>query len=228
LKFKAVILALSLLGAAGLSAADMSTLPGANNNAFMDRRMKTSSLDRNALRNEVDETHALIDGLARESRNLQPKDLEPLFKSLANEYYLPALVGKARKALEQMEAVLDVQDAIRAQQARLKDAPVEEADREEKKLLGLQSDLMAAVEDLRDTLREIHKKSSPDLNRDFRNWIMVSEGLLRNRREDAEAQALKAPAPETSTPAEAKSLDAGAVSPTASALSPTAGAAAAK
>ncbi len=155
----------------------------------MGSHSKGPKLDQSALRDEVDETQGLLDSLARETRRLDKKDLEPLFKSLRDEYHLDDYVGKARKFVEEAEEVLDVQDAIKIQQDRVKAASPADADQESSRLLGLQSDLVGSVDRLRDTLREVHSNASEDNTRDLRNWIMISEGLLRRHREDAEAKA---------------------------------------
>lgn len=175
--------------------------------------------DKNLLRSEVDETQALFDGLARESRSLDKAAHEELYKSLAQEYGQPEAVGYARKALEKIEEMLDVQDAIRIQQQRLKDSLSDnaQADKEEQRLLGLQSDLMAVIEDLREGLTKQQKGLSEDATRDFRNWIMVSEGLLRQRREAAVAAAQP-----LSPTAEAPSISAEGVTPVPQPLTPSA------
>lgn len=165
--------------------------------------------DKNLLRMEVDETQSLYDSLARESRGLDKAAHEELLKALAQDYGLPDAVGYARKAMEQAEEMLDIQDAIKQQQRRLKDVLGDEAkaDKEEQRLLGLQSDLLSTVEDLREGLTKQQKSLSENATRDLRNWIMVSEGLLRQRREEALASA-------TPTP-EAPSISAEDISPTA-------------
>jgi hypothetical protein len=108
-----------------------------------------------------------------------------LFQSLREEYHLEKYVGKARKALTQAEEVLEVQEAVKAQEKSSAAAAASDQMAEDSKLLGLKSDLVGVVDALRDTLREIHSEASEDTGRDFRTWIMVSEGLLRNRREEA-------------------------------------------
>lgn len=173
--------------------------------------------DKNLLRMEVDETQSLYDSLARESRGLDKAAHEELLKALAQDYGLPDAVGYARKAMEQAEEMLDIQDAIKQQQRRLKDVLADPstgsgqvqplADKEEQRLLGLQSDLLSTVEDLREGLTKQQKSLSENATRDLRNWIMVSEGLLRQRREEALASA-------TPTP-EAPSISAEDISPTA-------------
>jgi hypothetical protein len=186
--------ALSLFLLLGLAAAPLRAdrqggLPDAGDSSYMGSHSKAPKLDQSALRDEVDETQGLLDSLARETRRLDKKDLEPLFKSLRDEYHLDDYVGKARKFVEEAEEVLDVQDAIKVQQDRVKAASPADADQESSKLLGLQSDLVGSVDRLRDTLREVHSNATEDNARDLRNWIMISEGLLRRHREDAEAKA---------------------------------------
>jgi hypothetical protein len=171
---------------AGTHALD-TTLPGADETNFMRHKDRGSKLDRNALREEVDETQALVDALARESRGLSVAQTDPLFASLRDEYHLGGYVGKARQALAKAEEVLEVQDAVKLQQEQVKRAGVGEQAAEDAKLLGLQSELTSVVEDLRDILRDIHGNAGEDTVRDLRNWLMISEGLLRNRREAAVA-----------------------------------------
>ncbi len=141
-------------------------------------------MDRNELRAAVDETQALLDALSRETLALPKADHEALYKSLRDEYHLDKFVGKGRKSLEKAEEILEIQSAIKNQQALMKSLPSEGLEKEESKLIGMQSDLVGAVDDLRDLLREIHNNANEDEVRDLRNWIMVSEGQLRNQRED--------------------------------------------
>ena len=190
-----------VLGLAALSTAapalDVNSEAGRGNDSVHSPGLRSSKsgLDRNELRAAVDETQALLDSLARETLNLPKAEHEPLYKSLRDEYHLESYVGKGRKSLEQAEEVLELQNAIKSQQALMKAAGPVASDKDESKLIGLQSDLVSAVDSLRDTLRDVHKNSSEDVGRDFRNWIMVSEGLLRSRREDREAQAASAATP---------------------------------
>ncbi len=208
---------------AGRAWAVVPGLPGATDNPYLNRPARPVKMDRNALREQVDETQALLDSLARETRSVDKKQLEPLFKSLREEYFLGDYVGKARKAVEQAEAVLDVQDAIKAQQTRLKSPVLPDLQKEESKLLGMQSDLAGSVDQLREILRDVHQNANEDNVRDFRNWIMISEGLLRRQREEAEAKALSpgaeaaAVSPVASTPLSAEGLTPQGTTPTGSA-----------
>jgi hypothetical protein len=89
------------------------------------------------------------------------------------------------------EEIAGIQDGIRQQQEKMKapgHALSDEADRDEARLLGLQSDLLGSVDKLRSTLRSLHKDLKEMQLRDLRNWAMVSEGLLRRRREAAQAE----------------------------------------
>jgi hypothetical protein len=195
LKFKTIIVVLSSLCLASEAQAILNNLPGSDNTPFIQPRdRKGPKLDRNALREQVDETQALLDALARESRGLKAVQTDPLFTSLRDEYHLGGYVGKARKALAQAEEVLEVQEAVKLQEEASKKAAVSDQAAEDSKLLGLKSDLVGVVDGLRDTLREIHNNATEDTARDFRNWIMVSEGLLRNRREEAAANPVSATA----------------------------------
>lgn len=173
--------------------------PGNDGAAFSDRRLKPKQYDKNELRAQVDETQSLFDSLAHESRKLDKKAHEDLLKALPSDFNLGDAVSGARKALDKSEELLDIQDAIKAQQAKLASVLDDKAaaDKEEQKLLGLQSDLLSTMEDLRKGLTNQQKDLNESATRDYHNWIMVSEGLLRQRREDAEALAAKAaPTPE--------------------------------
>jgi hypothetical protein len=214
LKFKpAHLLCLALPLLLGASAAQ-DRIGHMKNDAFMNRRAKARDFDKNELRAQVDETQSLLDSLARETRRLKKDEREALFKDLAKDYELGSEVGYARKALEKAEDLLDIQDSIRQQQARLKEVlgDIAKADKEEQKLLGMQSDLLVTVEDLRKVLTNQQKDLNEAATRDFRNWIMVSEGLLRKQREDAEAS----PVPEAEpTPISAEGMAPQALSATA-------------
>ena len=168
-------------------------------------------LSGSALRDQVDDYEALLDDLAHESRSLDKPSHEALFKSLALDFRLGDQVGDMRRGLADNEAVLDIQDAIKAEQARMKAMPAQDPrqDREERTLLGLQSDLIAAVAGLRQRLAGELKGLDERHRRDLKDWLMVSAGLLRHRREDAEAAALAQPAPE------AAPIDAAAIRPAA-------------
>jgi len=173
--------------------------PNMGGTAFT-HRAKPRDYDKNQLRAEVDETQSLFDSLARESRRLDKAAHEELLKALPMDYNLSDAVSPARKVLEKAEDLLDIQDGIKLQQAKLK-AVLDDsaaADKEEQKLLGMQSDLLTTVEELRKILTSQQKDLNESATRDYRNWIMVSEGLLRRRREDAEA---KVPAPALEAPA---------------------------
>jgi hypothetical protein len=162
-----------------------------------------------ALREQVAEFEQLLDDLARETRRLDKAAHEQLLKSLKLESHLGDQVDDVRKGLADNETVLDIQDAIRAQQARMKallsNDPSQDA--EERRLLGLQSDLITSVAGLRQRLGG-QLQGMPELRaRDFKAWLMVSAGQLRHRREDQEAAAQAQPTPE------AEPIDAGAISP---------------
>ncbi len=190
----------ALLGCLALPApsrATINSLPGGNDNPYMNRHAQGGrELDRSALRAEVDETETLFAGLAQESRALERPRLEPLFKSLKDEYHLGDQVSAARRALAFAETALNTQDAIKAEEAREKSAVGTAADPltlDQGKMPGLRGDLASAQDHLRETLREIHRDANADVARDLRNWIMISEGLLRRQREDAESAATPIP-----------------------------------
>lgn len=214
------LLALLLAGAPARSA-----VLSANQNApdpFMGKHLPKREVDRGALREAVDETQALFDALARETRRRDRSLLKELPHELRMDYRLPQAEDRARKCLVLSEEVVSLQEGIKAQQQALIDAAVPDKDKEEQKLLGLQSDLMSAVEDLRGILRGLHTDLKEDQVRDLHNWLMVSQGLLRRQREDAEARA----AADASATAETQPLSAEGLTPPAAAsaepLTPTA------
>lgn len=229
---KAMLFLMAALLGRPLLAVDM----GAGSDSFKaPQRSARHTMDRNELRAAVDETQALLDALARETLALPKADHEALYKSLRDEYHLDKFVGKGRKSLEKAEEILEIQSAIKNQQALMKSLPVEGLEKEESKLIGMQSDLVGAVDDLRDLLREIHNNANEDEVRDLRNWVMVSEGQMRNQREDralaAAAQASTSSAQASTSSAqgielEGEELSAAGISPTAAAepasVSPTA------
>lgn len=159
------------------------------------------------LRDAVDDYEDLLDDLAHETRSLNRPSHEALFKSLALDFRLGDQVRDMRRGLADNEAVLDIQDAIAAEQARLKamPAPDPRQDREQRTLLGLHSDLIAAVAGLRQRLAGELKGLDERHRRDLKDWLMVSAGLLRHRREDAAAAALAHPTPEAA-PIDAASI----------------------
>ena len=225
MKSKALLSALLFLSTA--ASAEIQGLPGASGNPAMDRHVRSSTLDKALVRERVDESQALLDGLARETRGLSKEQVEPLFKSLKTEYYLGDYAGKLRKAVEQAEAVLDVQDAVKAQQALMKSkgaSDVKEGQKDDSKLLGLQSDLVSAVDSLRGTLRTMLSECNEDTVRDINNWLMISEGLLRQHREEAAAAMAASPTAEAQTPTAEVEMSAAGITPPAGvqAVSPTA------
>lgn len=159
------------------------------------------------LRDAVDDYEDLLDDLAHETRSLDKPAHEALLKGLALDFRLGDQVEDMRRGLADNEAVLDIQDAIGAEQARLKAMPAQDPrqDREERTLLGLHSDLIAAVAGLRQRLAGELKGLDERHRRDLKDWLMVSAGLLRHRREDAEAAALAHPTPEAA-PIDAASI----------------------
>lgn len=178
-------------------------------------RARVQMQDPEELRAAIDETQTLVGALAAESGRLDAAELELLLKDLRNEAKLPEAEKRMRKAVQWSEEIDQIQGGIKQQQQRVRDAAdAATADREEERLLGLQSDLLGNVEDLRKALRSLHKDLNEAQVRDLHNWLMVSEGLLRRRREAAEEAASRQQA------AEALPLDAGAVAP--SPLSPSA------
>lgn len=209
---------LAWLLCAGLSGGLAADSLSPDTSPMFDHLERPPSYDQDSLRAEVEETQPLLDSLARETRGLTKTAKEEVLKSLRMDYNLGDQVGTARKTLDLSESVLDIQAAIKAQQARMKQVSLvgADGDREESKLLGLQSDLITTVAEVRRQLSDQQRDMNAAETRDLRNWMMVSEGLLRHRREDAEAAAAAHPAP---TP---EPISAAGVSPGAAALSPAA------
>lgn len=219
LKFKwiAVLsLGATAIGSAAILPTNSSLLDAkSRQQGIEDQRKRIRGGDPEELRAAIDETQALFGALAAETGSLDKAVLGELLKDLRSEYKLPDAEKRARRALELSEEIDQIQAGIKQQQGRLKDAAKDEdADKLEERLLGLQSDLLGSVEDLRKTLRSLHKDLDEGQIRDLRNWAMVSEGLLRRRREAAEEAAGRQAA------AEALPIDAGAVAP--AVLSPSA------
>lgn len=188
-----------------------------------DQRKRMRSEDSQELREAVDETQVLFMTLAGETRRQDKSVLDELLKDLRDDYKLPGAVGRAKRSLELSEEVLSIQTGIKQVQARMESsdeaapapphlsatvqAGANGVDQDEQHLLGLQSDLLNVVEDLRSKLSSLHKDLKEQGVRDLRNWAMVSAGLLRHRREAAEAVAAREKA------AEALPIDAGQVLP---------------
>ena len=212
-KFSAAMVLAAACLAAGPPLQDPSAYQQPGPGSMFDHTDAGPALDRDALRAAVDDTEPLFDGLARETRRLDKAAKDALFLALKLEYNLGSQVSAARRLLEESEAVLDLQDAIRNQQAVLKqagpDAPDGEA--QAKKALDLQSDLMSTVAELRRALGNQQKDLNEKETQQLRDWLMISEGQLRRRREEAEAAAQAHPA------ADAPPLDAAGVSPSAGA-----------
>jgi hypothetical protein len=162
------------------------------------------------LREQVEEYEQLLDDLARETRRLDKPAHEELLKALKLDYKLGDQVDDMRRGLSDNEAVIDIQEAIKAQQARMKAMPLVDPQQnvEDRKLFGLQSDLITSVAGIRQRLSGQLRDLTEVRSRDLKAWLMVSAGLLRHRREDAEAAAKAKP------PLETEPINASALSPT--------------
>jgi hypothetical protein len=155
------------------------------------QRQRIQNRDPEDLRAAIDETHSLFSSLAIETRQHERSAVDEALKSLRDEHKLPRAERRARQALELAEEIASIQDGIRQQQEKMEKpghALTDDADRDEARLLGLQSDLVGSVDKLRSNLRSLHKDLKEPQIRDLRNWAMVSEGLLRRRREAAQAE----------------------------------------
>jgi hypothetical protein len=191
--------------------------PGAG--SMFDHTDAPAAIDNNSLRDRVDETEPLYDALARETRRLDKSAKEALYQSLRMDYGLGGQVGVSRRILEGSENRLDLQDAQRSQEDLVKhlglDDPQGEA--QANKLQVLEQSLVGVRDELQRELTSQQKDLNDKDGQQLREWLMVSEGLLRRHREAAEAAALAHP------PAEAPPINAAGISPVAQALSPAAG-----
>jgi hypothetical protein len=149
------------------------------------------------LREVVEDYEQLLDDLARETRRLDKPAHDALLKSLKLDYNLGDQVDDMRHSLDDNEAIIEIQEAIK--------------DAEERKLLGLQSDLISAVAGLRQRLAGELKDLAEAHRLDLKAWLMVNAGQLRHKREDAEALARSQP------PVEPAPIDAAGISPVAQA-----------
>lgn len=227
LKFRP-ILAAGLIAAA-LPAAAAGILPAPASSLYDDHaRQQTIASQRDRMRTQdppdlreaIDETHTLFSALASESVQQDRAAVDEMLKGLRQDHQLPQAERRARHALELAEEIQAIQAGIRQQQRKMEAEPAPapgEVDPDEARLLGLQSDLLGSVEKLRGILRSLHKEMKEGQIRDLRNWAMVSEGLLRRRREDRQEAEARQRA------AEALPIDARAVAP--AGLSPAAGSA---
>lgn len=179
----------------------------ARNKTLEAQRARLRSTDSEELRAAIDYTQALFDALALESGLLDAAAHKALYVDLRDGSKLPQAVDDARKALELAEELVKVKSGIKGQQQRLAAAAEADKDAEESRLLGLQSDLLGLVEDLRKRLRGLHKELGEEQLRDLRNWAMINEGILRRQHEEAELRAA------AQKEAEALPIDAGAMLP---------------
>lgn len=157
---------------------------------------KDRGFDKNELKDQAAETQPLLDALARETRRLDKEAKLPLIRSLDREYGLGTEAKEARRLLERQEAAQDLEDAVRVEKARLEAAepgPGRRASLE--RLEGLEKERLARAQDLLNLLMDQHKRLKENASRDYRTWMMVWEGRLRQRREAAEAAAPK-PSPQ--------------------------------
>jgi hypothetical protein len=212
------------LAAAGLGAAppvqDPSAFDQPGAGSMFDHTDAPAAIDSNSLGQMVDETEPLYDALARETRRFDKAAKEALYGSLKRDYDLGGQTGATRRILEGFEGLLDLQDALRNQGDLVKrlgpDDPQGEV--QAKKLQDMEQGLSGLRDDLRRQLMAQQKDLDEKDGQHLREWLMVGEGLLRRRREAAEATALAHPAPE------AAPINAAGVSPAAEAVSPPAGA----
>ena len=149
--------------------------------------LKPRTFDKNELTAAAEETQAMLDGLARETRVLGPEVKERLYNSLREEFKLKGALSDARKVLTLAEDVIAIQQAIKASQAKLLLLQGAEADLEEQHLLVKQDELVSSVQELHEALMGQHKDLKEREMLDYRTWIMVSEGQLRQQREAKEA-----------------------------------------
>jgi len=193
-----VLLSLSAGLAAGPPIQDPSGYDQPGVGSMFDHTDPEPGIDRSSLADRADETEPLYDALARETRRLDKPAKDALYQSLRTDYELGGQVGPSRRLLEGSENLLDLEDAVRNQDALVKrlGADDPQGDAQAKKLQDLQGAVGAATADLRRQMMDQQKDLNDKDAQQLRDWLMISEGMLRHRREAAEAAAVAHPAPE--------------------------------
>lgn len=189
----AVFFGLGLVALLGqpLQAALLDTQQGVRNTNPLMKPSKPKSYDKNELKAVVDATQVLFDNLARETRDLSPTARARVLSALKDDYRLETRLAACKDALENAEQVIQAQLDLKAQLQALVAASEDAANRDARARMDeLHEAQAAATEDLRAGLRSLHKALNEEETRDLRNWLSVSEGLLKHRREQAVLDAL--------------------------------------
>jgi hypothetical protein len=174
-----------------LRASLLDTREGVRNTNPLMKPSKPKSFDKNELKATVDASQVLFDALAHETRGLSVSARLRVLQSLKEDYHLEAQLAACRSALEYAEQVLQAQQDIKAQLQALVAASDGAASRDAQARMDELHDAQAkATDDLRSGLRSLHKSLSEEQTRDLRNWLSVSGGLLKQRREQAARDAL--------------------------------------
>ena len=191
---------LLLLLLAGLPLLGLAAVNRPDPNSFMPKS-KPKAYDLNALRAEVDESQALFDNLARETRGLSKTAKADLLTALGRDFNLPTKRDRAASLLEDAEAMLEARAKVEAQEKAASAAVADEERRSAREeLASLKEALAGRIESLRDGLREVHKNYGEEEVRNLRNWAMVSQGSLERARLKGEPTLAPTPGPASAQP----------------------------
>jgi len=144
----------------------------------------------------AEDTQALLDALARETRRLDAAAHAEVLGSLASEYRLGGELSDARKALALQERMLDLENRARAAAAALSPAAQGPAGPPSPEALALEKRRVAAARDLMQLLCDEQRDLPEDSLRQYRAWMMVWQGRLSRRQEQRDSGAVP-PAPGT-------------------------------
>jgi hypothetical protein len=145
---------------------------------------------------EAEESQTLLEALAAETRRAESSVQEALFYSLAEEFKLPGERKDARKALGIQERMLDLEDAWKARASSpggQGGAVAGTPGSADPASTALERKRLAAARELMDLLKEELADMDEAQLQDYRNWMMVWEGRLRQRREAEEAAKAASP-----------------------------------
>jgi len=134
---------------------------------------RAKQMNREQLTREIDETMLIIEDLCHQAKLAPKAEVDDVWASGSRDYKLEkAEVNDARKACEATQQALDLESNIGG---------------------GAADENAAKAKDLRETARDLmrphHKKQSEEYVRDLRNWLTISEGMLRHANEKREREA---------------------------------------
>ena len=136
---------------------------------------KNRNYDREALTREIDETMVMLDGLCLQIQAAPKSEADDVWLSGTRDFKLESKeVKETRKACDALIEAANYEKIIDGPQAR--------------KAAETAKELRSKARDL---MREHHKKQTEEYVRDLRNWITVSEGVLRRVNEKAEKEKAK-------------------------------------